>query len=54
METIPPELRVTAMTQDGGVMGLSHRVFDVRGLQFHPESIATEHGHVIITNWLKM
>jgi anthranilate synthase component 2 len=52
-ETVPPELRVTARTPQGHIMGLSHRVFDVKGLQFHPESIATDFGAMIIKNWLR-
>jgi anthranilate synthase component 2 len=51
-ETVPPELRVIARTANGHIMGLSHRVYDVRGLQFHPESVATEYGGAIIRNWL--
>jgi anthranilate synthase component II len=48
----PACLKVTAISADGIVMGLSHRDFDVKGLQFHPESIMTEYGAAIIRNWL--
>lgn len=50
--SIPPDLLITATTEDGHIMGLSHRKYDVKGLQFHPESIATEYGFEIIRNWL--
>jgi anthranilate synthase component II len=45
---------VTAETNDHLVMGLSHRRFPVHGVQFHPESIASEHGHRIIRNFLEL
>ena len=51
-ETINGKLRVTAMDDKGLVMGLSHTEFDVKGLQFHPESILTEGGEQMIKNWL--
>lgn len=51
-EGFPPCLKITAVTGDGAVMALAHRQFDVRGLQFHPESIMTAHGGAIINNWL--
>jgi anthranilate synthase component II len=49
----PACLRVTAISDEGTVMGLSHRVYGVKGLQFHPESILTEYGAAIIGNWLR-
>ena len=52
-ESITPELKVTAVNEEGLIMGLSHRKHDVRGLQFHPESIMTPIGPKIIKNWLK-
>ena len=52
-ESITPELKVTAMNEEGLIMGLSHRKHDVRGLQFHPESIMTPEGPKIIKNWLE-
>lgn len=51
-ETLPECLEVTARTEDGVIMGLSHREFDLYGVQFHPESIASEHGHALIKNFL--
>ncbi|MER5178655.1 aminodeoxychorismate/anthranilate synthase component II [Streptomyces sp. NPDC002896] len=50
--TIPDELEVTARTQDGIIMGLRHREHRVEGVQFHPESVLTEHGHRMLANWL--
>jgi anthranilate synthase component 2 len=49
----PPELEVTAWTDDGEIMGVRHRVLPVEGVQFHPESILTEHGHDLLRNFLK-
>lgn len=51
-ETIGSSLVVTAVNDEGLVMGLRHSVFDVRGLQFHPESIMTPQGPKMILNWL--
>ncbi|WP_151773593.1 aminodeoxychorismate/anthranilate synthase component II [Streptomyces abyssomicinicus] len=50
--TVPDELEVTARTADGIVMGLRHRELPVEGVQFHPESVLTEHGHRMLANWL--
>lgn len=50
---LPPELTVTARTSDGEIMAVAHRDFPVCGVQFHPESILTEHGEKIIGNFLK-
>lgn len=49
----PPELEVTAWTDDGEIMGLRHKTLDVEGVQFHPESILTEHGHAMLKNFLE-
>lgn len=49
---LPDSLEVTATTSDGMIMGLRHRQYDVHGLQFHPESILTEHGETILKNWV--
>jgi anthranilate synthase component II len=49
---MPDDLAVTAETDDRLVMGLAHRRFPVHGVQFHPESIASEHGHLILKNFL--
>lgn len=51
-DSIPPELEVTAVNPEGLVMALSHNKYDVRGVQFHPESVMTEHGPQLIANWL--
>jgi anthranilate synthase component 2 len=53
-DTFPAELAVTAETGDGLVMGLSHKTRPVHGVQFHPESIASEHGHLILKNFLDL
>jgi anthranilate synthase component II len=50
--TLPHDLVVTAETKDGLIMGLAHRTLAVHGVQFHPESIASEQGHVILRNFL--
>jgi anthranilate synthase component 2 len=50
--TIPSNLSVTAETDDRVVMGLAHTQLPVHGVQFHPESIASEHGHLILKNFL--
>jgi anthranilate synthase component II len=52
--SMPEQLAVTAETGDGLVMGLSHRTLPVHGVQFHPESIASEHGHLILKNFLDL
>ena len=51
-ETLPDVLEVTAETEDGVIMGLVHRHAPVHGVQFHPESIASEHGHRLLGNFL--
>ena len=53
-ETLPPSLVPTAWTEDGVIMGLRHRDLPIYGVQFHPESIASEHGHKILANFLTM
>ena len=53
-ETLPDCLEVTAWTEDGEIMGLSHRTRPIHGVQFHPESIATQHGHAMIANFLDL
>jgi len=51
-DTIPDELEVTAWTDQDEVMGIRHRELPIEGVQFHPESFLTEHGHDLIRNWL--
>jgi anthranilate synthase component 2 len=53
-ESVPPSLSVTAATQDGVIMGLMHKQHPVHGVQFHPESIASEHGHALLGNFLAL
>ncbi len=52
--SLPDCLEVTAWTDDGEIMGLRHRTLPIEGVQFHPESIATEHGHAMLKNFLQM
>jgi anthranilate synthase component 2 len=52
--SMPETLAVTAETGDGLVMGVAHRTLPVHGVQFHPESIASEHGHLILKNFLEL
>jgi anthranilate synthase/aminodeoxychorismate synthase-like glutamine amidotransferase len=54
VEDLPPSLLPTARTGDGLVMGLAHRDLPVWGVQFHPESIASEHGHDLLRNFLAL
>ena len=51
--TCPPCLKVTAWTDDGEIMGVRHTELDIEGVQFHPESILTEHGHAMLKNFLE-
>ena len=50
--TCPSCLKVTAWTEDGEIMGVKHDTLDIEGVQFHPESILTEHGHAMLKNFL--
>ena len=52
-ETLPDCLEVTAWTADGEIMGVRHKEFQIEGVQFHPESILSEHGHALLQNFLK-
>ena len=53
-KTMPESLEITAETADGVVMGLSHKTLPIHGVQFHPESIASEHGKQILGNFLRL
>jgi anthranilate synthase component 2 len=53
-EDLPEALQITAETDDGVIMGLRHRELPVYGVQFHPESIASEHGHALLANFLRL
>jgi anthranilate synthase component 2 len=52
-DSLPDELEVTAWTDDGEIMGVRHKRLAVEGVQFHPESILTEHGHALLKNFLE-
>lgn len=52
-ETLPDCLEITAWTSDGDIMGVRHKTMAVAGVQFHPESILTEHGHDLLKNFLE-
>ena len=51
--SLPAELEITAWTDDGEIMGVRHKTLDIEGVQFHPESILTEHGHAMLKNFLE-
>ena len=53
-QELPSCLEITAQTEEGEIMGVRHREFPIEGVQFHPESILTEHGHVMMKNFLNM
>jgi anthranilate synthase component 2 len=52
-ETLPDDLEITVENDEGYIMAIRHRVHDVRGVQFHPESVLTEYGGMMIMNWLE-
>jgi anthranilate synthase component 2 len=52
--SVPDELAITATAEDGTIQGIAHRELPIMGVQFHPESIATEHGHDLLRNFLNM
>ncbi len=52
--SLPATLAVTAETDDGIIMGLAHRTLPIHGVQFHPESIASEHGHTLLANFIEL
>jgi anthranilate synthase component 2 len=51
-DTLPDTLEITAELEDGTIMGLQHKIKPIHGVQFHPESIASEHGHALLQNFL--
>ena len=51
-ENFPDELEITSTDENGQIMSLRHRKFDIKGVQFHPESVLTPHGKKILKNWL--
>ena len=53
-KNLPSDLRITARDNDGMIMALTHSTYDVRGVQFHPESVLTEYGKQILLNWLNL
>ena len=53
-ESLPDCLEVTAWLEDGTIMGLQHRELPIQGVQFHPESIASQHGHDLLRNFLDL
>jgi anthranilate synthase component 2 len=52
--SMPKSLEITAESEDGLVMGLQHKTLPIHGVQFHPESIASEHGHALLKNFLEL
>jgi anthranilate synthase component II len=53
-EQFPDELKISARTNDGVIMGVTHRKYPVEGIQFHPESVLTQDGEIILNNWLEV
>ncbi len=53
-QSLPAALQVTAQTDDGEIMGVMHKTLPIHGVQFHPESILTEHGHALLKNFLDL
>jgi anthranilate synthase component 2 len=53
-ERFPDELKISARTDDGIIMGVTHRTYPIEGIQFHPESVLTQDGETILNNWLEV
>ncbi|MGO1243500.1 MAG: anthranilate synthase component II [Sphingobacterium sp.] len=53
-ETLPEDLRITAVDSAGIIMAITHKSYNVRGMQFHPESVLTPNGKILIENWLQI
>lgn len=51
-ETLPDSLEITTESADGLIMGVRHKTHQIHGVQFHPESIASEHGHALLKNFI--
>jgi len=54
LETLPEDLKITAWTDDNLIMGFQHQSLPIYGVQFHPESIATHHGHQLLANFMRL
>ena len=52
--SVPDDLEVTATTETGVIMGVKHKSAPIEGVQFHPESVLTEEGHLLLANWLEL
>ena len=53
-ETLPNTLEITAQSNDNVIMGVAHKTLPIHGVQFHPESIATQHGHAMLKNFIEL
>ncbi len=53
-DSLPKQIEVTSVAENGNVMSIRHKEYNVRGVQFHPESIMTEHGKALMKNWLAL
>ena len=51
-ESLPCELEITAITEDGVIMGIKHKEFPIYGVQYHPEAVLTEEGHRVLKNFI--
>ena len=53
-ESVPEEYQIDAVSEDGAVMGISHKIWPVYGVQFHPEAVLTEYGHELLENFCRI